>query len=63
MAAHKARSEDAPDYFEIMIQQSSDAIISTDRDFTIKTWNRGAESMYGYSQEEEALVGKGEGAG
>jgi diguanylate cyclase (GGDEF)-like protein/PAS domain S-box-containing protein len=34
------------------VQQSDDAIISTDLDGTVSSWNRGAERIYGYSAAE-----------
>jgi PAS domain S-box-containing protein len=39
-------------YMETLINQSNDAIISTDEHFRIETWSRGAEKLYGYSFEE-----------
>jgi len=39
-----------------LVEQASDAIISTDINFHIKTWNKGAEKLYGYTSEE--VVGK-----
>ncbi|TWI81115.1 PAS domain S-box-containing protein [Lacibacter cauensis] len=35
-----------------LVEQTSDAILSTDTDFNIKSWNKGAQEIYGYSREE-----------
>lgn len=43
-------------YFEQLINQTSDAIISTDNDYVIRSWNRGAERLYGYTAAE--AIGK-----
>lgn len=43
-------------YLAGLVAQSGDAIISTDLSFIIQSWNRGAEDMYGYVEEE--AVGK-----
>ncbi|UCE26940.1 MAG: PAS domain S-box protein [Candidatus Coatesbacteria bacterium] len=39
-------------YLENVLQGSMDAIITTDIDGRVVTWNRGAEAIYGYSKEE-----------
>ncbi|MHA1764877.1 MAG: PAS domain S-box protein [Promethearchaeota archaeon] len=39
-----------------IVENSSDAILSTDIKGIFKTWNKGAEEIYGYSQEE--IIGK-----
>jgi PAS domain S-box-containing protein len=41
---------------EKLIEASNDAIFSTDMNLNIKTWNKGAEQLYGYSQED--ILGK-----
>ncbi len=43
-------------YLADMVEQTGDAIISADTKFTILSWNKGAEEMYGYSKEE--AIGK-----
>jgi PAS domain S-box-containing protein len=35
-----------------IVESSDDAIVSTELDSTIRTWNSGAERLYGYSREE-----------
>ena len=39
-------------YEALLIKHVSDAIISTDNEFIIKSWNRGAERIYGFTAEE-----------
>lgn len=39
-------------YQASLIEAASDAIISTDNEFIIRTWNRGAETMYGWTADE-----------
>lgn len=48
----KKKAEEQITYLASLAEQTSDAIISTDLDFIIKTWNDGAQKMYGYSKEE-----------
>lgn len=35
-----------------LVEQTSDAILSTDAAFNIKSWNKGAEEIYGFTKEE-----------
>lgn len=35
-----------------LIEDTSDALFSTDKNYFIKTWNRAAESLFGYTAEE-----------
>jgi PAS domain S-box-containing protein len=39
-------------YLANLVEQTSDAILSTDANLTIKSWNMGAEEIYGYKKEE-----------
>ena len=46
------RNDNRLEYLTSIIQQSSDAIFSADANMIIKSWNKGAENMYGYSAAE-----------
>ena len=48
------RADEQMRYQAYLLENVSDAIISTDSDFIIQSWNRAAEEMYGW-KEEEAL--------
>jgi len=39
-------------YQAYLLENVQDAIVSTDMDFHIRTWNKGAEQIYGWSAEE-----------
>lgn len=39
-------------YLARLFQDVNDAVVSTDMDYRIRTWNRAAEKMYGYTAEE-----------
>ena len=40
------------DYLKSLIDDSADAIVTSDTDGTITSWNKGAENIYGYTEEE-----------
>ena len=40
------------DYLKSLIEDSADAIITSDIEGTITSWNRGAENIYGYTEDE-----------
>ena len=52
----RKRAEETQARLAAIVESSSDAIISTTRDDHIRTWNEGAERMFGYRAEE--VVGK-----
>ncbi len=39
-------------YLGSLVNQTSDAMYSTDTNYIIRSWNKGAEAMYGFSAEE-----------
>ena len=50
--SEKKKVEEKINHLATIIQLSNDAIYATDKDFHIKSWNKGAERMYGYSEDE-----------
>jgi len=48
----RERAEDERSRLAEIVEFSQDAIVSTDRDRTILTWNAGAERLFGYSAAE-----------
>jgi len=50
------QAEEKIRYQADLLANVSDAVISTDLDFVIRTWNRAAESMYGWQESE--VIGK-----
>lgn len=52
----RTRAEEQNRYNSILYQNISDAIVSTDKNFLIRSWNKAAEEMYGYTAEE--MIGK-----
>lgn len=49
---NRKQMEDALRYQAYLLENVQDAIISTDLEFRIRTWNQGAERIYGWTAEE-----------
>jgi PAS domain S-box-containing protein len=45
-------TEIRPDVYRWIVEQTTDAIIFADRDGRIRIWNRGAESVFGFTADE-----------
>ncbi|HEX3024849.1 MAG TPA: PAS domain S-box protein, partial [Chitinophagaceae bacterium] len=54
----RKRAEEKIKHLASIIQLSNDAIYTTDKNFIITSWNKGAERMYGYTEKE--MMGKKE---
>jgi len=52
----RKRHQELQSWLASIVESSDDGIISVDTDGTIRTWNRGAEQIYGYSAAE--IIGK-----
>ena len=56
LVAEKNKLEQELHYQAMLVENVSDAIISTDINLTIKSWNKAAEIMYGWKSDE--IIGK-----
>ena len=48
----RKKAENEHKYLATLINQTSDGIFSTDKNFIIRSWNKGAENMFGYKANE-----------
>ena len=48
----KKNIEELKEYLEGLIENSADAIVTTDLDGIVTSWNQGAEKIYGFEREE-----------
>lgn len=53
---YRKKSEERAAYLANILEHTVDAVVSLDLDTRIVSWNKGAEMMFGYTQEE--MVGK-----
>ncbi|MBN1963859.1 MAG: PAS domain S-box protein, partial [Anaerolineae bacterium] len=51
-AVERARTAQALRYQATLLEQVSDAVIATDRDFRVTSWNDAAEQLYGWTEAE-----------
>ncbi len=54
----KKKGEEQIKHLASIIQSSNDAIYTTNKEFIITSWNKGAERMYGYTEKE--MLGQNE---
>ena len=54
--SERKKTEERIRYLASLIDQASDAIFSLDAERRIRSWNKGAEEMYGYKRDE--VIGK-----
>lgn len=53
----RKRARERIDYQAKLLENISEAVISTDLDFRVKSWNKAAETIYGWREDE--VLGKG----
>ena len=56
LIAEKKKLEQELAYQALLVENVSDAIISTDKNLNVKSWNKAAEIMYGFNSDE--VIGK-----
>jgi len=54
--SERKKKDDEIKYLADLVNKVSDAIISVDKNYKIITWNKGAETIYGFAEEE--VIGK-----
>lgn len=54
----KRQVEELKDYLQGLIENSPDAIVTTDLDGIVTSWNDASEKMFGFSRNESIEIGR-----
>jgi PAS domain S-box-containing protein len=52
----RKKAEETLRYYDLLVSSTSDAVFSTDNEFIIRSWNKAAEQIFGWTAEE--AIGK-----
>ena len=48
----RKKAEEILHYYDLLVSSTSDAIFSTDNEFNVRSWNKAAEQIFGWTAEE-----------